>query len=123
MWSSNLIFGNGLGSFYEYYINFGQNGKLSDNLKHLDFYYPQSQYLLLLSEHGLFGFAIWFGIILYCFFKIASNYKIFKSNIGIIYILCFFSTLIDLDVQNFRFYLLIGFGLMIINSQQHSKCI
>ena len=59
MWSSNLIFlVMDLLSFYEYYINFGQNGKLSDNLKHLDFYYPQSQYLLLLSEHGLFGFAI-----------------------------------------------------------------
>ena len=108
--------------FYEYYLDFGQNDKLSTNLKYLNFYYPQSQYFLLLSEHGLFGFVIWFGIILCCFFKIASNYKIFKSNIGIIYVLCFFSTLIDLDIQNFRFfYLLIGFGLMITNSEILNK--
>ena len=122
MWTLNPIFGHGPGSFYEYYLDFGQNDKLSTNLKYLNFYYPQSQYFLLLSEHGLFGFVIWFGIILCCFFKIASNYKIFKSNIGIIYVLCFFSTLIDLDIQNFRFfYLLIGFGLMITNSEILNK--
>ena len=105
MWTLNPIFGHGPGSFYEYYLDFGQNDKLSTNLKYLNFYYPQSQYFLLLSEHGLFGFVIWFGIILCCFFKIASNYKIFKSNIGIIYVLCFFSTLIDLDIQKFSFFL------------------
>ena len=66
MWTLNPIFGRNK-DLYEYYLDFGQNDKLSTNLKYLNFYYPQSQYFLLLSEHGLFGFVIWFGIILCCF--------------------------------------------------------
>ena len=41
------------------------------------------------------------------------KFNIFKSHIGVLFLLCFSSSLIDLDIQNFRFfYLLIGFGLM-----------
>ena len=37
MWSLNPIFGNGPGSFFEYYLDFVQNDKLSINLKYREF--------------------------------------------------------------------------------------
>ena len=122
MWYTQPIFGNGMGSFYHEYLRLSENNLLSTNLKPLDFFYPQSQYFLLLSENGLFGFCIWFSILFFCFHKILNFSKMLKSNLGIIYILCFFSTLIDLDIQNFRFfYFLVGFILLIIHSQQVKK--
>ena len=117
MWYTQPVFGNGMGSFYHEYLILSENNLLSANLKPLDFFYPQSQYFLLLAENGLFGFCIWFSILFICFYKILNFSKIFKSNLGIIYLLCFSSALIDLDVQNFRFfYFLIGFMLLILHS-------
>ena len=58
MWYTQPIFGNGMGSFYHEYLRLSENNLLSTNLKPLDFFYPQSQYFLLLSENGLFGFCI-----------------------------------------------------------------
>ena len=99
--------------FYEHYLTLSEKNELSQNLKLTHFYYPQSQYLLLLAENGILGFIIWFLIIILCFHKIMLKFNIFKSHIGVLFLLCFSSSLIDLDIQNFRFfYLLIGFGLM-----------
>ena len=108
-WLENPIFGKGVGAYIDYYIQTGEKGYLSLNLKDRHFIYPQSQYFLLLAENGIIGFSIWFTIMILCFRKIANRIVIFKSNIGVIFLLSFFSTLIDLDVQNFRYlYLMIG---------------
>ena len=56
MWLSNPFTGNGLGSFYEHYLTLSEKNELSQNLKLTHFYYPQSQYLLLLAENGILGF-------------------------------------------------------------------
>ena len=83
MWYTQPIFGNGMGSFYHEYLRLSENNLLSTNLKPLDFFYPQSQYFLLLSENGLFGFCIWFSILFFCFHKILNFSKMLKSNLGL----------------------------------------
>ena len=75
MWYTQL-FWKWDGFILSRYLRLSENNLLSTNLKPLDFFYPQSQYFLLLSENGLFGFCIWFSILFFCFHKILNFSKI-----------------------------------------------
>lgn len=115
--STNFWLGGGIGYYYEFFQSVRSQNLLSDNFTDLDFYLPQSTPLLLLVERGFVGAVVWLSG---WFYTLGVVRVLFGKNYTfhfLIFILCCVSTIVDLDINNFRFTYLLS-GLYLVLSHQ-----
>lgn len=105
----NVLWGGGRSSFFDTYIQVRENSLLSDNYEYLDFYLPQSTPLLLMAEHGSIGAILWISWWFTCIHSVRKSFLRTSNFVYLIFVMCNVITIIDLDVNNFRFvYLILG---------------